>query len=114
MALSEFTRHEVERKLGQLCQRRSLPPERIRVGFRFRGNSVTLFQERPSIGGSSPPQSIESLVAQFRLNPDSQLWQIYCVDRNRRWHRYTRVAPTRSFELLIKEIEEDPTGIFWG
>lgn len=37
----------------------------------------------------------------------------YCADRNSRWHQYDLIEPGTVAELLT-EIEQDPTGIFWG
>ena len=109
MQIPELTRREVERKLSQLCERHGRRAAgRARLSYRFRGSSVTVFVER----AGAPAE--RSAVAQFRLNPESRLWQLYCADRNRRWHRYTEVPPTRIFEALVKELEEDPSGIFWG
>ena len=52
-------------------------------------------------------------VAQLRYDPDHKNWTLYCADRNSRWHRYELVDPGTVDELL-EEIEDDPTGIFWG
>jgi fructose-1,6-bisphosphatase/sedoheptulose 1,7-bisphosphatase-like protein len=42
-----------------------------------------------------------------------EVGRTYYADRNGRWHRYDRVAPGAIDELL-GEIDNDPTGIFWG
>jgi len=39
---------------------------------------------------------------------------LYWRDRNLRWHRYDRLAPSPHVEPLLAEIEADPTSIFWG
>ena len=52
-------------------------------------------------------------VAQLRYDPDAGRWTLYCADRNSRWHHYDPIEPGTVTELLA-EIEQDPTGIFWG
>jgi hypothetical protein len=37
-----------------------------------------------------------------------------CADRNSRWHRYDMAEPTEQLDELLTEIDQDPTGIFWG
>jgi len=114
MALSPLTRKLVEKKLGAYCEGK-IPPHlrhKIQIGFKIRGNSVTLIEERPYF--YDPSQWSKSVVAQFRLNPDDQLWTLYCADRNSRWHLYSRSVPTKNINTLLHWVEADPTGIFWG
>lgn len=37
---------------------------------------------------------------------------LYCARADMRWHRYS--GPTRTIAPLIRDLEEDVTGIFWG
>lgn len=114
MGLSETTRKGVEQKLSGFCAER-VPAnlsDRIRVGFRFRGNSVTLYEEKRSF--FQPKRWIDIVVAQFRYHPVSRKWTLFCADRNSRWHKYLDTDPTPDFDALLKEVDEDPTGIFWG
>jgi hypothetical protein len=114
MALPELLRLSVEKKLADYC-RNKVPlhlAEEIRIGYRFRGKSVTLFEARPQF--IDPSQWSEIDVAQFRYDPVTALWSLYCADRNSRWHFYSELNPANNFEKLLKEVDEDPTEIFWG
>ena len=53
-------------------------------------------------------------IAQFRFNPKNSKWTLYCADRNSRWHEYNDLDPDQEFETLLREVDADPTGIFWG
>jgi Protein of unknown function (DUF3024) len=53
-------------------------------------------------------------VAQLRYDPADHHWRLYCADRNSRWHYYDMAEPTPHLDELLNEIDEDPTGIFWG
>jgi hypothetical protein len=44
----------------------------------------------------------------------SSLGEGDAADRNSRWFLYDDVAPSRDVGPLLAEIDEDPTGIFWG
>lgn len=114
MALSELTRKQIDRILTKYCSER-LPVylhDQLRLGFKFRGNSVTLYEERPGFG--KPEIWVEIVVAQFRFNPGTKKWVLYYPDRNSKWHEYEMIEPSRNFETLLKEVHEDPTCIFWG
>jgi hypothetical protein len=114
MALPEFTRRLVESKLSSYCEQR-VPlhvRDRVKLAFKIRGNCVTLFEQRPVYWEKS--KWTEMPIAQFRFNPNRSLWTLYCADRNSKWHEYLPAAPTKDFDVLLVEVEKDPTGIFWG
>ena len=78
-----------------------------------RCKSVTIFDCRPRWHANLSDWS-RTPVAQPRYDPDSHLWTLYWADRNSRWHYYDMVEPTPQPNELLTEIDEDPTGIFWG
>ena len=113
MTLSELTRKQIERILSKYCSERLSVylHDEIRLGFKFRGNSVTLYEERPAFAKTG---MVEIVVAQFRFEPQTKKWILYWADRNSKWHEYELIEPSKNFETLLKEVHEDPTGIFWG
>ncbi len=114
MALPEIIKKGAEKKIAAFCDGR-VPPElhdKLRHGFRFRGNSATLFETRPWF--QNPKKWRELVVAQFRFDEQAKTWALYCRDRNERWHSYDLVDPTANLDALLEEVDRDPTGIFWG
>jgi len=87
--------------------------DKIRIEYKIRGKSVTIFDCRPPWHESAGPEWSRLPVAQLRFNPTTNEWTLFCADRNSRWHLYDFVEPGSVAELLA-EIEADPTGIFWG
>ena len=84
MALPEVVRARVEKRLREYCENK-VPPEmrdKLRLGFKVRGNSVTLFEERPSF--FNPSEWIDIVVAQFRYDLKKKEWKLYWPDRNSR------------------------------
>jgi len=114
MGLPQFLRKTVEKKFQKYCDMKV--PEAIRyqlrLEFKIRGNNVTLIEERPAFG--NPDIWISIPIAQFRYNPDDETWYLYCCYRNLRWHLYHLISSNRDMDVLIREVEKDPTGIFWG
>lgn len=113
VALSEITRKQVERILTAYCSQR-LPVyihDEMRLGFGFRGNSVTLYEERSAL--AKPGMWVKIPVAQFRFNHQDKKWTLYWPDRDSKWHKYEFIESSKRFETLLKEVREDPTGIFW-
>jgi len=114
VSLPVLVRQAVDRKLAAFYKRR-LPTEvldEIRLLHTVRGNSVTLIEARPPFLG--PPEWSRLRVAQFRYDADMGTWTLHYADRNGRWHPYWDMEPTKKLDDLIREVDEDPTGIFWG
>lgn len=114
MPLPKAIKALVEAKLSQYCEAR-IPAharDQVRLGYKFRGHSVTLFEERPAFLQLDTWVTIK--VAQLRFDPQAQTWTLFWADRNSRWHEYYDLAPAVEFEALLAEVDADPTGIFWG
>lgn len=114
MALSEFTRKQVQTKLKAFCEGR-IPAhlrDEVRLGWKIRGNAVTLFESRPSFPDRATWVNIP--VAQFRFDEMGKTWELYQADRNGRWHWYINTMATADLDALLQEVDDDPTGIFWG
>ncbi|MFB3925370.1 MAG: DUF3024 domain-containing protein [Syntrophales bacterium] len=112
MALSEFTRKLVETKLRNFCREKisEIFRDRVRLGFRIDDDRVTLFEERLLF--FDPSRWLALDVAQFRYHEMTNLWSLYYMDRDVRWHAYY-LNPKRDFDILLREVDEDPVGVFW-
>ncbi len=114
MALSEIQRAQVTKRLTAFCDARvpSAVRDKLRLGFRIKGNEVVLFEERPAF--RPPHEWREMVVAKFKYVGTQRLWRLYCQHRDLRWHSYETLPAAQSFDRLLDEVAEDPTGIFWG
>jgi hypothetical protein len=115
MALPELVRRNVEVRVADFCERR-IPAHlqnEIKLEFTVRGDSITIVERRPPWRVDFGPGSTMK-VAQLRFDHDARTWTLWWADRNGRWDRYWDVDPTADVEELLREIGEDPTGIFWG
>ena len=114
MALSQIHQAQVTKQLTAFCDAR-VPPtvrDKLRVGFRIKGNEVVLLEERPEF---HPPHKWREMeVAKLKYIGTQGVWRLYCQHRDRRWHAYEALPEASSFAKLLNEVDEDPTGIFWG
>lgn len=114
MPLPEFTKKLIETKLAAYSLKK-IPEDirgKVKLTYRIRGNNVTLLETRPYY--LDPSIWTENPVAQFRYDEPSNQWFLYYPDRNSKWRLYEGVDPTANLDVLLKEIDRDPTGIFWG
>jgi len=86
--------------------------DKVRLSFRINGNVIDLFELRPRF--QAPSQWQEESIARFRYVQSRRVWRLYCQYRDLRWHEYEPRFEAPSFDELLTEVDDDPTGIFWG
>lgn len=115
MPLPPLLKTLAEKKIEEFCKKRIPEPvqEQVKLSYIFRGKSVTIFENR-SPWWKGMKEWTSMAIAQLRYDEKTGEWTLYCADRNDRWHEYYDIEPTKDINKLLKEIDEDPTGIFWG
>ncbi|PIQ97857.1 MAG: hypothetical protein COV67_01985 [Nitrospinae bacterium CG11_big_fil_rev_8_21_14_0_20_56_8] len=115
MPLPDFIKSLVEKKVGEYCDHK-IPAhlrDKITVTYEIRGNSVTLFENRAP-WREEMTEWTKSKVAQMRYDEKKATWNLFCRDRNGKWHPYGSLSPTKNLDRVLEEINDDPTCIFWG
>ena len=115
MPLPALVKTLIEKKLDAFLGKR-VPPHavaQVRLTYKFRGKSVTIFEHRAPWMKGDTEWSILS-VAQLRYNPKNGTWMLYWSDRNGRWHEDEGLAPVKNLDLVLAELDRDPTGSYWG
>jgi hypothetical protein len=101
-------------RLTQWCGERV--PERarhqVRIEVKRRGRTLTIIERRPPWPTGDGEWSTMS-IAQFRLD-EAGAWSLWWADRNNRWHEYVDAPRGQGFDALLREVDEDPTTVFWG
>jgi hypothetical protein len=110
MALPEPEQQKVDILLGELCQQRTLP-DQVTLKLDIRGNRVVLTESRPLF--IDPAVWNEIKIAQFEYSSDSGTWTLYWYDRKNRRQPYPTGRNRDTLEKLVREVDADPTGIFW-
>ena len=114
MPIPDLTLRRAKKLLEKLIERRAPPSHRdwVRMSIEVRGNNVTLVEHRPV--WRMPDQWTDGKTAQFRYDPTSERWTLYWSDRHGRWLRYEDKRPVADIAALLREVDEDPFGAFWG
>jgi hypothetical protein len=114
MPLPEFTKKLIETKLAEYCDRK-IPihvRDQVKLIHKSTGNKVTLIETRPFY--CDPSIWTETPIAQFRFDLKTKKWALYSLDRNSKWHLYDLIKQSADFEDMLKALDNDKTGIFWG
>lgn len=115
MPLPVLVKTLTEKKLKEYCEKK-IPAhvrDKITLSYKFRGTSVIIFENRAPWHPDIKEWSSMS-IAQMRYDGKTGEWTLYCADRNNKWHVYSDIEPTKNIDSLLKEIDKDPAGIFWG
>jgi len=86
--------------------------DEVRLEVRVRGSRVSVDECRPAFDGA-PGEWTSTPVAQPRYDEEG-LWTLYYADSNSRWQLYSELEPRQPIAVIIAELDEDPTCIFWG
>jgi hypothetical protein len=113
MAIPELERERVARALRRFCERVPLEVRhQLTHDFRFVRSDVELLERRPHF--QDKKRQTEQIIAKFRYNARRGCWTLLWSDRNSRWHTYEGFEEKRNFMALLREVERDPTRIFFG
>jgi len=96
---------------------RARVPDRVRDQVRIEVDvaprHLTVVECRAPWAGDGPEWTRHP-IARLRYTQSTGQWSLYWRDRNLRFHAYDRVPLTPRLEDLLREVDLDPTAIFWG
>ena len=114
MPFTEFTKKLIETKLNDYCERR-IPidvRDQLKLTYKIIRYKVNLVETRPY--HRDPAIRTETPIAQFRFDSATQKWSLFSFGRNDRWHLYDLIKPSIDFDDMLKALDNDKTGRFWG
>lgn len=100
-------------KVRRFCDEH-VPPrvrDKVRLEVTTKGKFVDIHERRPPWMGVGEWTS--SAIARFRYDGEG-LWTLYFGDRYGGWTLYFDLDTRQPVDVLINELKEDPTCVFWG
>jgi hypothetical protein len=88
--------------------------DQIRVECDAGARHLTIVECRPPWRNDRGAERTRFPIARLRYTKATKRWSLYWRDRNLRFHLYDRLAPSPRIDDLLREIDRDPTAIFWG
>jgi len=114
MAFTELELQRIEDIVGALCRR--IPPphfrDRLRLVYEVEGHAVSLLEERLLPGDTN--RWVRTGLARFRFFRSRGTWTLYWMRQDLKWHAYEPEPPHPDLAALVKVVEEDRYGAFWG
>ncbi len=114
MPFSEIELKHIKNTVGKMCERRSpaLLRDKLRITFQIKGHDVTVYEERPR--WNDPQQWTSTPMAKFKYIRKDNVWKLYWMRRDLKFHSYEMPRGTKTLEALVKEVDSDPHGAFFG
>ena len=116
MAISEFETKRLEKIVGAFIEKHRPAPHirpELDLGFRISGQSVEIFEVRPLWRGK-PGEIMEHPVAKATYVKSRELWRIYWMRADLKWHGYPTVPQVGSVEKFLALVAEDKHACFFG
>ncbi len=114
MGFSDCELRYIENIFGRLCKRRS--PSRLRDQSRavyvVGGEDVTIYEER--LRWDNPQEWTNFGVAKFTYNRKQNVWKLYWMRSDLKWHLYELLPESTRIDRLVTEVDKDPHGAFFG
>jgi len=115
MSLPVLTLHLARSKLTAYCTQK-LPPElrdQVKLELEFEGDAIILVEARPHFRNHGVWTRLP--VARFRYNQGSGTWSLDSphIGAPEAWRPYP-AKPERDLGQLIRLLDADDTGAFWG
>jgi hypothetical protein len=114
MAFSEFELKYIENTVGKMCKQRSPSHlnDQLRTVYVVKGHDVTVYEERPR--WNNPQEWSSEGIAKFKYIKNNNIWKLYWMRQDLKWHLYEPSLGTKGLEALVKEVDSDPHGAFFG
>jgi hypothetical protein len=115
MAFTELELKRIDNTVGELCRRDS-PPEHaseLRVVYDIDGHNVSMWEERPPWDGS-PGEWSRHGIAKFRYFRSREEWTLYWMRADLKWHVFEPATPTTNLAALVRIVDENQYGAFFG
>lgn len=88
--------------------------DQIRIELEITDRTITILECRPPWHPDMGDEWTRFPIARLRYTKTRGEWSLYWRDRNLTFHEYELAEPSSDIDVLLGEIESDPTSIFWG
>lgn len=103
-------------RVRRWCEQR-LPEHarsQVRMECEIAARHLTLVERRAPWREECGTEWSRLPIARLAYSQTTHQWSLHWRDRNLKFHPYDNAQPTTDIRILMDEIDNDPTHIFWG
>lgn len=114
MSFSEFELHKIKKEVGGLCDRRTPEhrKEKLRFEYDIEKQNVYIYEIRPY--WHEPKESSRMVFAKLTYVKSRNIWKLYWKRASGKWERYAPKESDKDLRKLVREIDIDSYGCFFG
>jgi hypothetical protein len=114
MSFSDLELEAIDAALHDLCVNRVPEQHRDQIQIRYLvdGHAVVLFEDRPD--WRNPDLRTSEPFARFRYYRSRGEWSLFWLPSDGNWERYDAASPARKIDPLVRHVERDTYGCFFG
>lgn len=86
--------------------------DKLDLGYRIKGQSIEIFEIRPF--WNDPRRTIEESVAKTRYVRTQNVWKVFWMRQDLKWHAYPLESEVPSLLAFLKLVDKDEMACFWG
>ena len=114
MAFTDSELTTIGAALDDFCVRHSPADhsDQLRTAYEVERLAVILFEERPDWRGTG--EWMRTPIARFRYVRSQDEWELYWMRADLKWHFYEPAGRVRRLSTLVRDVERDEYGCFFG
>lgn len=114
MAFTELELQRIKKQIGGLCTRRTPAQfkDQLRFDYKIENHSVVINEIRPD--WRNPAVQISMPFAKLTFVKSKNIWKLYWKRASGKWETYGPKESSKELSTLVKEIEDDRYGCFFG
>jgi len=88
--------------------------DQLDLGFKYENNTFEIFEIRPVWNSSNPNDYQKMSFAKFRYIKSKKIWKLYWMRASGKWDPYEPLPQSTNVDTILKTIESDEYGCFYG
>jgi hypothetical protein len=114
MAFSDLELHRIKKIMGELCTKRT--PEhlkdQLRYEYEIQKHNIVILEVRPV--WNNPSEYLKLPMAKLLFVKSQNIWKLYWKRASGKWEKYEPRPFDKELDVLVKEIDKDVYGCFFG
>ena len=114
MAFSDIELQRIKKRVGGLCAQRTPAhlKDKLRFEYDIKKQNVFIYEIRPV--WNNPTEHTKYTFAKITYVKSQNIWKLYWKRASGKWKLYEPKDTDKDLGVLVREIDKDPFGCFFG
>jgi len=114
MAFNDIDRHKIKKAVGGLCEQRTPAhlKDELRFEYEIDKQNVIIYEVRPAF--MQEGEFTKMPLAKLTYVSSRKIWNLYWKRASGKWKKYEPMDSAKDLKPLVREIDQDAYGCFFG